>query len=355
VVRANHGSGVTTYFITDDNFARNRNWEAILDRITDLREKHRFRIHLTIQVDTLCHKIPRFVEKAARAGCKRVFIGLENINPDSLRGASKGQNRITEYRAMLQAWRKVGVLTYAGYILGFPSDTPESIARDIAIIQRELPIDMLEFFVLTPLPGSRDHQQMLARGERLHPDLNRYDAEHVTADHALMTAEQWQSIYERAWHLYYSPEHIETLIKRAIGAHISAARLTSMIFTFYASHAFERVHPLQSGVLRRKRRKDRRSSLPQESALIFYPRRVWELVRAYLPAMLFLWRLTRLRHRLERDPATRLYRDLATSPLENELAGTLGLFKATEGARKAADQARVRAAAEKLRTRAAMD
>ena len=37
-----------------------------------------------IQVDTLCHKIPRFIEKAKRAGVTRVFIGLENINPDNL-------------------------------------------------------------------------------------------------------------------------------------------------------------------------------------------------------------------------------------------------------------------------------
>jgi radical SAM superfamily enzyme YgiQ (UPF0313 family) len=342
VIRSNQGAGVTTYFITDDNFARNRNWEAILDRIIELREKQGFKIHLTIQVDTLCHKIPRFVEKAARAGCKRVFIGLENINPDSLKGASKGQNRITEYRAMLQAWRKVGVLTYAGYILGFPGDTPESIAHDIAIIQRELPIDLLEFFVLTPLPGSKDHQQMVARGARLDPDLNRYDAEHVTSDHSLMTAKQWQSIYDRAWQLYYSPEHIETLIKRAIGDRISPARLTSMIFTFYASHTFERVHPLQSGVLRRKRRRERRAALPAKSVLVHYPRRVWEMLCTYVPAMIFLWRLTRLRHRLEKDPATKHYRDLATTPLEDELETGLELFEATEGARKAANQARFR-------------
>ena len=38
------------------------------------------------------------------------------------------------------------MMTYAGYILGFPTDTPESIARDIEIIKKELPIDILEFF-----------------------------------------------------------------------------------------------------------------------------------------------------------------------------------------------------------------
>ena len=55
-------------------------------------------------------------------------------------------------------------MTYAGYILGFPGDTPASIERDIGIIQRELPIDLLEFFILTPLPGSADHKKLhLAR------------------------------------------------------------------------------------------------------------------------------------------------------------------------------------------------
>ena len=210
LVRAHAAQGVRSFFITDDNFARNKNWEAILDRIIMLKRRDRLKINIIMQVDTMCHKIPNFVEKSVRAGCKKVFIGLENINPDSLKGASKGQNRITEYRKMLQAWKRAKVLTYAGYILGFPSDTPASIERDIAIIQRELPIDIMEFFMLTPLPGSKDHQEMYLRGERMDADTNKYDAEHATADHPQMSAAEWQDIYQRAWHLYYSPSHIET-------------------------------------------------------------------------------------------------------------------------------------------------
>ena len=49
-----------------------------------------------IQVDTLCHKIPGFIEKATKAGVRRAFIGLENINPDNLIAAKKRQNKITE-------------------------------------------------------------------------------------------------------------------------------------------------------------------------------------------------------------------------------------------------------------------
>jgi len=71
--------------------------------------------------------------------------------------AKKKQNRVHEYRRMFLAWRAQRIITYAGYILGFPGDTPEQIAHDIRTVQQELPVDLLEFFILTPLPGSADH------------------------------------------------------------------------------------------------------------------------------------------------------------------------------------------------------
>jgi hypothetical protein len=39
LVRANLAQGVFRFFITDDNFARNRNWEAIFDRLIKMREE----------------------------------------------------------------------------------------------------------------------------------------------------------------------------------------------------------------------------------------------------------------------------------------------------------------------------
>ncbi len=71
-----------------------------------------------------CHKIKGFIDKACRAGVERVFMGLENINPDNLIAADKRQNKITEYRKMMQHWRKYGTTLAAGYILGFPERHP---------------------------------------------------------------------------------------------------------------------------------------------------------------------------------------------------------------------------------------
>jgi len=191
LIKKHWADGIRRFFITDDNFARNKDWEDIFDRLIRIREEDKIDIRLIIQVDTLCHKIPNFIEKARRAGVTRVFIGLENINPANLLAAKKRQNKITEYRTMLLGWKHAGIITYAGYILGFPADTPQSIREDIEIIKRELPLDILEFFCLTPLPGSEDHKTLWNKGVWMDPDMNKYDLEHVTTGHAKMSREEW--------------------------------------------------------------------------------------------------------------------------------------------------------------------
>jgi hypothetical protein len=192
IVREHARNGILRFFITDDNFARNKDWELIFDRLIHLREQEGINLRLIIQVDTLCHRLPNFIPKAARAGVRRVFIGLENISPDNLLAAKKRQNKITEYRQMLLAWKQAGAYTYCGYILGFPNDTPERIERDIRVIQRELPVDLLEFFFLTPLPGSEDHKKLWLQGVPMDPDLNKYDLNHAVTGHPVMSKVEWE-------------------------------------------------------------------------------------------------------------------------------------------------------------------
>jgi hypothetical protein len=144
-IRAHYQEGVPWFFIADDNFARNKDWEQVFDRIILLRERDKIELKIAIQGDMLCHKIPNFVAKAARAGVRKVFIGTGNVNPAKL-PVAKRQSKITEDRGMMLAWKKAGVVAYAGYILGVPSDAPQAVHEDIATIKQELPTDILEFF-----------------------------------------------------------------------------------------------------------------------------------------------------------------------------------------------------------------
>jgi len=342
VVRENWAVGIYRFFLTDDNFARNREWEPILDRLIKLREVDKIPLGLMIQVDTLCHRIPNFIEKCKRAGVTRVFIGLENINPENLKAAKKPQNKITEYRKMLLAWKAQGIFTYAGYILGFPADTAVSIRRDIEIIQRELPLDIVEWVILTPLPGSEDHKVSWSKGEWMDPNLNNYDFEHVVAGHSKMSREEWQQIYQEAWPLYYSRAHVETLMRRAAASGVSLMSFIRAVIPFMTMVPLENIHPLQAGLFRRKNRSERRYGLPRESAWQFYPRHIRDTITRNLKLLdTILWAL-RTKRRIERDPNRLAYTDQALMPVTDDVEETFDLLTVTTGAKAAiAHQKRV--------------
>ncbi len=315
MVRENIAHGIDQFFFTDDNFARNKNWESILDRLIDLRENQGLgRIKITMQIDALSYKIPNFVAKVAKAGCKRAFVGLENINPDNLASVKKGQNHISEYKKMFQTWRKAKIVTYCGYILGFPADTPESIERDIKTIQRELTVDVLVFFFLTPLPGSEDHKNFYLDGTWMEPDLNKYDLEHPTKKHPNMSEKEWNDIYLKAWDLYYSPEHMETMLRRAAAGGPNASRVMLHLFQSYGIQKYQKLHPLQGGFIRRKKRSQRRSGMPSENALVFFLRLSWgRLVTCFSLGMFFI-KLRSVKNKIKRDPERRSYTDKALTP-----------------------------------------
>jgi radical SAM superfamily enzyme YgiQ (UPF0313 family) len=332
IVRVNYAQGLRSFFITDDNFARNKDWEAILDRLIHLREVEKLNLGFIIQVDTLCHKLPNFIEKCARAGVRRVFIGLENINPDNLLGAKKRQNKITEYRKMLLAWKKARVITYAGYILGFPHDTVDSILHDIDVIKRELPVDLLEFFYLTPLPGSEDHLKLHRAGVPLDADLNRYDLNHTCTAHPRMSRADWERAYRLAWERYYTTDHIRTVLQRVASAGANASNALFLITWFKGSIDFENIHPLESGFLRRKFRRDRRPGFAIEPVWQFYPKYFTETAVKLVRWVALYLRLRRMYLRIKHDPQRFAYTDLAMSPVTDADAETSELL-GTEAAR----------------------
>jgi radical SAM superfamily enzyme YgiQ (UPF0313 family) len=335
ILRMNWAQGVKRFFITDDNFARNKDWEAIYDRIIKLREEDGMDVRFMIQVDTLCHKIPNFIEKSRRAGVTRVFIGLENINPANLIAAKKRQNKITEYRKMLLDWKRVGIMTFAGYILGFPNDTPESIRHDLDIIKRELPLDALEFFVLTPLPGSEDHKVLYEKNVWMDPDLNKYELEHVVTGHPKMTREEWQAAYRSAWDIFYTDDHLETIMRRGAATGINLRSLMPILMWFSSAVRIENLHPLQWGIFRVKHRRDRRPGLPLESPLTFYARYAGETARK-AAKLARRWRhLKRILAKIEADPDAEYYMDEALTPVGEEDAEHMELYNQSESIKAA--------------------
>jgi hypothetical protein len=167
-------------------------------------------------------------------------------------------------------------------------------------------------------------------------DLNNYDLEHAVTDHPKMSRRELEAIYQEAWALYYTPAHIETLLRRALVTNIPLLSFVKVLVQFTTMMQVEKVHPLQSGLLRLKHVSERRPGLPRESAWTFYPRFLAKLIRSNLKLVGTIFWMVQLKRRIEKDPNRLVYMDQALTPvLDDEQEETLDLLTKTGGAQAA--------------------
>ena len=271
-VRRNyHETGVVHSFFTDDNIARNPRWRELFVGLIQLREEENIPFTFMMQSDLAARKIPPgdFFRVAARAGCNQVFFGVESVNRDNLRSQGKYQNQVTEYKDLAAHLHSLGIACHAGYILGLPFDTSTSIKQDIAQLQ-DIGFDSASFYILSPLPGSKDHQRWWKERRWMDSDFNRYDSAHVAVAPERMTCDELMQTYRSAWSQFYSVEHMVSVLR---GWRHDWSTYWNRLFFFaaylYASRV-EGLHPMNCGFWTRRYRDDRRSGLPREGFLPFW-------------------------------------------------------------------------------------
>ena len=209
----------------------------------------------------------------------------------------------------------------------YTNQSVESIINDIEIIKRELPVDLLEFFYLTPLPGSEDHKKLHEAGIAMDEDLNKYDLNHDVTGHPIMSRNKWRDVYHNAWKTYYTDEHVETVLRRCIATGTSPGKTMFFIVWFKGCIGIEGIHPLEGGFLRIKSRRNRRSEMELENPLVFYPKYYFQMLRKQLQWISLYTRMRLIYMRVRKDPKRLEYMDLALEPVteheeERELFGS---------------------------------
>ncbi|MGH7595855.1 MAG: B12-binding domain-containing radical SAM protein [bacterium] len=302
-LRHNHQAGINFYFFTDDNFARNKNWEGIFDEIIRLRQEEGIAINFMMQVDVLSYKIKNFIDKAKGAGCTQVFIGMESTNPKNLLAAGKTQNDVNDFVNLISAWHNARVATHVGFIIGFPFDTKESVREDVRRLKNEIKVDQASFFMLTPLPGSMDHKKMVEAGAYMDPDYNTYDTFHESMHHPSLKDGAWANLYRECWRSFYSFDNMKAILQRA-GKETYWNIFRN--FLWYKSAALvEGNHPMVAGFFRLKDRAIRRPGYAITGRWAHLKMRapeVWRYVKGVtnlLFEMQELWLQTRLRPAFE--------------------------------------------------------
>ena len=324
-------AGVSHCFFTDDNTARNPRWRELFAELIRMREEENIPFTFMMQSDLAARKMPGgdFFELAARAGCNQVFFGVESVSRENLRAHGKFQNQVAEYKDLVAHCHSLGIACHAGYILGLPFDTQESIQQDIAELQRMM-FDSASFYILSPLPGSKDHQRWWHEQRWMDEDLNNYDSAHVAVKPERMSCDELMEAYHNAWEQFYCTEHMVNVLKiwRSNNHHYKE-RLAFFMWYLYSSR-IERLHPMNCGFWTVRRRNDRRAGLPQEALVPFWLNRtkvltlrLWKMIGLFFQ-LEEVWLRTRQKSRVEealhefisrKKKDTTDWRDLSTKEL----------------------------------------
>jgi len=264
-------AGVSHSFFTDDNTARNPQWRKLFSHLIRLREEENIPFTFMMQSDLAARKMPGgdFFELAARAGCNQIFFGVESVNRENLRSKDKFQNQVSEYKDLVAHCHDLGITCHAGYILGLPFDTQESIRQDVAELQQMM-FDSASFYILSPLPGSKDHQRWWQEGRWMDKDFNTYDSAHVAVEPERMSKEELMKAYRDTWEQFYSTKHMVDILKIwKHDHHQFKEKLEFFMWYLYASR-IERLHPMNCGFWTVRRRDDRRSGFQREAFIPFW-------------------------------------------------------------------------------------
>jgi radical SAM superfamily enzyme YgiQ (UPF0313 family) len=287
---ASRHHGIDSLFIVDDDFFRSPSWEPILEGMAAFRREGN-ELSFMMQVDaeaaafgplapgetpsTQRQRCERFLQLSAEAGCYSAFVGFETFNPQNLLAATKVQNLAKEhrrrkedvgaaaadalaavkekYRRVCANWHRHGIAVHCGYMIGFPFDGPEC-GRQSAEWLLEVGVDLASFFVVTPLPGTEDHDKAVREGTIADWDFNQYDSQHMVSQHPRMTMAQVVQAYRDAYRTFYSTRNtLRYLLARPGATGFSPLSRTSMVrqrlYYFYSYRAGR--HPMLGGIWQR--------------------------------------------------------------------------------------------------------
>jgi hypothetical protein len=183
------------------------------------------------------------LDLAARSGCSSMFVGLETINEGNLESVNKYFNKVSKYREQFQKFHDRGIMMNTGIIFGFDGDHEGVFEKTVDFLERNQ-IELAQFSVLTPLPGTRQLERMYAEGRLSTMDWRYYDGVHCVFRPKQMTPEVLEAGCHWAWQTYYS---IPSIARRILKP---GEKLLEMAANMYFNWAYRRmVNRLPKGAL----------------------------------------------------------------------------------------------------------
>ena len=185
-------------FFVDDNIVVDRGYSLRLFRgMKGLGMKWLSHASLDLAEDS------ELLAAAGEAGCIGLFVGFETLDEAALAAMGKKTNHVATYVESAKKLRGHGIGVLGSFVLGWDGDGPDVFEKTLRFCE-EARLEAAIFPILTPYPGTKVRERLLAEGRILTNDWRDYDMEHVTFRPKGMTVEELQRGYDELCRRFYS-------------------------------------------------------------------------------------------------------------------------------------------------------
>lgn len=178
------------------------------------------------QASTTMVQTPDLLRRASEAGCRLLFVGLETLSPANLARVGKRINVVGKYRDLIRRLHDLNISCVGSFMFGMDEDDEDVFDRT-ADFADEVGLDVGQFSILTPLPGTRLYDSLEAEGRIIDRDWSKYDGGHVVFRPLRLSVEALEAGFRRLYERFYS---LGATLKRC-GRHLNSVAV--LINTLY--------------------------------------------------------------------------------------------------------------------------
>jgi radical SAM superfamily enzyme YgiQ (UPF0313 family) len=156
-----------------------------------------------------------FVALSKKAGCVSWLIGFESVSQQTLDTVGKSTNKVEQYTRVVQNLHANGLAVVGCFMFGFDSDTPKVFDETLQVI-KDLHIDVADFTILTPFPGTPLYQRLEQEKRILTKDWSRYNLRSAVFQTKQMSPQVLERGVRKMYAEFYSTPYTVKRILRSL-------------------------------------------------------------------------------------------------------------------------------------------
>jgi len=150
---------------------------------------------------------PELLHLAARSGCKGLFVGLESADDESLTHLNKRFLKPHKFKEAIAKLHDKGLGVMGAFIFGNDNEDASIFKRTLEFAKK-IKLDLAQFAVLTPYPGTAIYNKLIKENRIFNPDWAKYDCGNVVFKPLKMTSDKLKEEVDKMWREFYRFDEI---------------------------------------------------------------------------------------------------------------------------------------------------